>query len=109
MSASSSGMLAADPCGPMYLVVGNAGNVEGLPVDPPPFIDVARPDFCQKPELNSPVGLPYPLLLPTTVAGEALVTYQDGQYCPLEQPEWEAYRDPSFGHGEPMLLATPVS
>ena len=93
----------------MYLVVGNAGNVEGLPVDPPPFIDVARPDFCQKPELNSPVGLPYPLLLPTTVAGEALVTYQDGQYCPLEQPEWEAYRDPSFGHGEPMLLATPVS
>jgi hypothetical protein len=31
---------------------------------------------------------------------EPVITLQGGQFCPTSQPEWSAYRDPSFGHGK---------
>ena len=36
---------------------------------------------------------------------EPVITLQDGQFCPTSQPEWSAYRDPSFGHGKSAPLA----
>lgn len=36
-----------------------------------------------------------------------MITLQDGKFCPDGQPEWSAYRDPSFGHGEYASVPPP--
>lgn len=33
---------------------------------------------------------------------QPVLTFQDGKFCPDQQPEWSGHRDPSFGHGEPL-------
>jgi hypothetical protein len=48
--------------------------------------------------------LQYPLYQPSPFE-EPIITLQDGQFCPTSQPEWSAYRDPSFGHGKSSALS----
>ena len=49
-----------------------------------------------------PIAAYMPLFLPTTYqpGGDFLLTWQDGRFCPADQPEWSAYRELAFGHGE---------
>ncbi|KAL4432463.1 hypothetical protein ABPG77_001762 [Micractinium sp. CCAP 211/92] len=79
-----------DECGPVHLIVGDGGNVEGMAAE---FIDVAQPDYCKNTTL-------YPAMwFIANPDGKPLITLQDGQFCPTSQPAWSAYREPSFGHG----------
>eukprot|EP00878_Enallax_costatus_P047102 GHUV01057496.1.p1 GENE.GHUV01057496.1~~GHUV01057496.1.p1 ORF type:complete len:373 (+),score=76.41 GHUV01057496.1:799-1917(+) len=83
-----------DECGPVHITIGDGGNVEGTYKD---FIDTVnpRPAYCDNP--NS--GKQFPSYQP-----QKCLTYQDGQYCFKQQPDWSAYREPSFGHGNLELM-----
>jgi flagellar motor protein MotB len=81
----------------MYLTVGDGGNIEGIYkdyVDDLPLVNAAgNATFCAEPErfaskLFSPKYQP-----------QACFSWQDGRFCPPQQPEWSAYREPSFGYG----------
>ncbi|GAB4821364.1 hypothetical protein N2152v2_008410 [Parachlorella kessleri] len=85
-----------DECGPMHLIVGDGGNTEGLVSK---FIDTQpQPAYCAKPSLFK-----YTWFVPTPTETPT-ITLQDGKFCPTSQPEWSAYREPSFGHGMLTLL-----
>lgn len=76
-----------DPCGPLYITVGDGGNIEKVDVD---FAD--DPGKCPKPEDNTPeFGGLCPLNFSNGPA--------KGKFCWSNQPEWSAYRESSFGHG----------
>ncbi|KAL4420451.1 hypothetical protein ABPG75_010107 [Micractinium tetrahymenae] len=85
-----------DPCGPMYTLIGDGGNIEGLYRT---FIDAQpQPAYCADPSLYAlPVYQPIPYT-------EPVITLQDGQFCPSSQPAWSMYREPTFGHGVLELL-----
>lgn len=36
---------------------------------------------------------------------QACFSWQEGQFCPQQQPDWSAYREPSFGFGTLELLS----
>lgn len=61
------------------------------------FIDTIKPQpaYCSKPQS----GKQFPSYQP-----QQCLSYQNGQYCYKQQPEWSAYREPSFGHGTLELL-----
>ncbi|KAI3440812.1 Purple acid phosphatase [Psidium guajava] len=76
-----------DPCGPVYITIGDGGNIEKVDVD---FAD--DPGKCPKPEDNKPeFGGLCPLNFSSGPA--------KGKFCWSKQPEWSAYRESSFGHG----------
>ncbi|KAK3445123.1 hypothetical protein EUGRSUZ_B02787 [Eucalyptus grandis] len=76
-----------DPCGPLYITIGDGGNIEKVDVD---FAD--DPGKCPKPEDNKPeFGGLCPLNFSNGPA--------KGKFCWSKQPEWSAYRESSFGHG----------
>ncbi|KAF8015874.1 hypothetical protein BT93_H1425 [Corymbia citriodora subsp. variegata] len=76
-----------DPCGPVYMTVGDAGNIEKVNVD---FAD--DPGKCPKPDDNK---LEFGGLCHLNfTSGPA-----KGKFCWSKQPEWSAYRESSFGHG----------
>lgn len=76
-----------DPCGPLYITVGDGGNIEKVDVN---FAD--DPGKCPKPEDNTPeFGGLCPLNFSNGPA--------KGKFCWSNQPEWSAYRESSFGHG----------
>ncbi|GAB4821362.1 hypothetical protein N2152v2_008408 [Parachlorella kessleri] len=80
-----------DECGPVQLVVGDGGNIEGAVSK---FItDQPQPAYCADPSLFA-----YMWFIPTPTETPTL-TLQNGQFCPTSQPDWSAYREPSFGHG----------
>lgn len=76
-----------DPCGPVYITVGDGGNIEQVDVDhadeegkcPSPSDNV--PEFGSVCHTNFSFG-----------PGK-------GGFCWERQPEWSAYRESSFGHG----------
>eukprot|EP00250_Pteridium_aquilinum_P009915 c19024_g1_i1 orf=45-1793(+) len=76
-----------NPCGPVYITVGDGGNIEQ--------VDVAHADDygqCPSPEDNIPeFGGICPFNFTTGPAS--------GKYCWDTQPDWSALRDSSFGHG----------
>lgn len=77
----------------MYLTVGDGGNVEGMNTE---FVDGGAkgpPAFCKDPQANSNK------LFPPRYQPQACFSCQDGKFCPTQQPEWSAYREPSFGFG----------
>ncbi|PSC76955.1 purple acid phosphatase 15 isoform X2 [Micractinium conductrix] len=80
-----------DDCGPVYTLIGDGGNVEGLYKD---FIDAQpQPAFCADSAL-------YQLPVYQPISGkDPVITLQDGYFCPNRQPDWSAYREPTFGHG----------
>ncbi|KAL3753679.1 hypothetical protein ACJRO7_000992 [Eucalyptus globulus] len=76
-----------DPCGPLYITIGDGGNIEKVDVD---FAD--DPGKCPKPEDNKPeFGGLCPLNFSNGPA--------KGKFCWSKQPEWSAYSESSFGHG----------
>ena len=89
-------MSQVNDCGPMYLVVGDGGNCEGIYKD---FVDAPRADFCATPEQHTHK------LFPPTYQPQVCYSWQQGQYCPQQQPDWSAYREPSFGFGTLELLS----
>lgn len=82
----------------MYLTVGDGGNLEGIYKD---FVDGpadAPPPYCE-----DPLAFAHKLF-PRKYQPQACFSYQDGKFCPRVQPEWSAYREPSFGYGSLELL-----
>jgi hypothetical protein len=85
--------LQVDECGPVYLTVGDGGNIEGIYKD---YVDRAAkgpPAFWKDPQANTKK------LFPPRYQPQACFSYQDGKFCSTQQPEWSAYREPSFGFG----------
>ncbi|KAB1213725.1 Purple acid phosphatase 23 [Morella rubra] len=76
-----------DPCGPVYITVGDGGNIEEVDVD---FAD--DPGKCPSAGDNIP-----------EFGGVCHLNFSSGpakgQFCWNRQPEWSAYRESSFGHG----------
>eukprot|EP00877_Chromochloris_zofingiensis_P005008 jgi/Chrzof1/14508/Cz09g05130.t1 len=81
-------LLQLNDCGPVHITIGDAGNAEGTYKD---FIDsvASSTSYCLNPEARS-----FPSYQP-----QRCFSYQNGEYCFTKQPEWSAYREPSFGHG----------
>ncbi|KAG7543081.1 Purple acid phosphatase-like N-terminal [Arabidopsis thaliana x Arabidopsis arenosa] len=76
-----------DPCGPVYITIGDGGNIEKVDVD---FAD--DPGKCPSPGDNIPeIGGSCPL---NFTSGPA-----KGKFCWDRQPDWSAFRESSFGHG----------
>ncbi|GAB4843708.1 Purple acid phosphatase 23 [Ancistrocladus abbreviatus] len=76
-----------DPCGPVYITVGDGGNIEQVDVD---FAD--DPGKCPSPGNNMP-----------EYGGVCHLNFSSGpakgKFCWSRQPEWSAFRESSFGHG----------
>ncbi|WOL18251.1 purple acid phosphatase 23 isoform X1 [Canna indica] len=76
-----------DPCGPVYITVGDGGNIEKIDVD---FAD--DPGKCPSPSDNIP-----------EYGGVCHLNFSSGpakgKFCWETQPEWSAFRESSFGHG----------
>lgn len=76
-----------DACGPVYITVGDGGNIEQVDVDHAddpgkcPSAGDNLPEFGGLCHLNFTFGP------------------AKGKFCWSKQPEWSAYRESSFGHG----------
>ncbi|XP_004301530.1 PREDICTED: purple acid phosphatase 23 isoform X2 [Fragaria vesca subsp. vesca] len=81
-----------DPCGPVYITVGDGGNIEKVDVD---FAD--DPGKCPSAGDNIP-----------EFGGVCHLNFSSGpakgKFCWNEQPEWSAFRESSFGHGTLEVL-----
>lgn len=85
--------MQVDECGPVYLTVGDGGNIEGIYKD---YVDRAAkgtPAFCTDPKANANK------IFPPRYQPQTCFAYQDGKFCPTQQPDWSAYREPCFGFG----------
>ncbi|XP_068658080.1 purple acid phosphatase 23 [Aristolochia californica] len=76
-----------DPCGPVYITVGDGGNIEQIDID-----HADDPGKCPSaadniPEFGGVCHLNF-------TSGPA-----QGKFCWDRQPEWSAFRESSFGHG----------
>ncbi|KAM5569508.1 hypothetical protein ABKV19_016832 [Rosa sericea] len=77
-----------DPCGPIYITVGDGGNGE--------MMDIAHadePGNCPQPSTMPGQNMEYFCAFNFTSGPAA------GKFCWDEQPEYSAYRESSFGHG----------
>ncbi|CAL5347564.1 unnamed protein product [Camellia sinensis] len=76
-----------DPCGPVYITVGDGGNIEKVDVD-----HADDPGKCPSAGDNMP-----------EFGGVCHLNFSSGpakgNFCWDKQPEWSAYRESSFGHG----------
>ncbi|KAG2582967.1 purple acid phosphatase 23-like isoform X1 [Panicum virgatum] len=76
-----------DPCGPLYITIGDGGNIEKIDID-----HADDPGKCPSPGDNHP-----------EFGGVCHLNFTSGpakgKFCWDRQPEWSAYRESSFGHG----------
>ncbi|KAE9590336.1 hypothetical protein Lal_00028028 [Lupinus albus] len=76
-----------DPCGPVYITVGDGGNIEKVDVE-----HADDPGKCPSPGDNIP-----------EFGGVCHSNFSfgpaKGNFCWNKQPEWSAFRESSFGHG----------
>lgn len=76
-----------DSCGPVYITVGDGGNIEKVDID-----HADDPGKCPSPSDNKP-----------EFGGVCHLNFSSGpakgKFCWDKQPEWSAYRESSFGHG----------
>ncbi|KAJ1268325.1 hypothetical protein BS78_07G126300 [Paspalum vaginatum] len=76
-----------DPCGPVYISIGDGGNIEKIDID-----HADDPGKCPSPGDNHP-----------EFGGVCHLNFTSGpakgKFCWDRQPEWSAYRESSFGHG----------
>ncbi|GJN09797.1 hypothetical protein PR202_ga27836 [Eleusine coracana subsp. coracana] len=84
-----------DPCGPVYITVGDGGNIEKIDID-----HADDPGKCPSPDDNLP-----------EFGGVCHLNFTSGpakgKFCWDGQPEWSAFRESSFGHG--ILEVTPFT
>ncbi|XP_058182166.1 purple acid phosphatase 23 isoform X4 [Rhododendron vialii] len=76
-----------DPCGPLYITVGDGGNIEQVDVDHADDLGKCPSAGDNVPEFGGVCHLNFS-------SGPA-----KGNFCWDRQPEWSAYRESSFGHG----------
>nr|XP_029149462.1 purple acid phosphatase 15 isoform X5 [Arachis hypogaea] len=77
----------SDKYGPVYIIVGDGGNIEKVDVD-----HDDDPGKCPSPGDNIPeIGLVCHLNFSSSPA--------KGNFCWSKQPEWSTFRESSFGHG----------
>lgn len=76
-----------DPCGPVYITIGDGGNIEQVDVD-----HADEPGNCPSPSDNVPE---FGSVCHTNFSSGPA----KGKFCWDRQPEWSAYRESSFGHG----------
>ncbi|CAN6486015.1 unnamed protein product [Victoria cruziana] len=76
-----------DPCGPVFITVGDGGNIEGINID-----HADDPGKCPSPRDNVPE---FGGLCHINFSSE----HAEGKFCWDKQPEWSAFRESSFGHG----------
>ncbi|RAL54486.1 unnamed protein product [Cuscuta campestris] len=76
-----------DPCGPVYITVGDGGNIEKVDVDFADDYGKCPSDVDNIPEFGGVCHMNFSY-------GPA-----KGKFCWDRQPEWSAYRESSFGHG----------
>ncbi|XP_044388484.1 purple acid phosphatase 23 isoform X2 [Triticum aestivum] len=76
-----------DPCGPVYITIGDGGNIEKIDID-----HADDPGKCPSPGDNQP-----------EFGGVCHLNFTSGpakgKFCWERQPEWSAFRESSFGHG----------
>ncbi|KAM7466148.1 hypothetical protein LguiB_013710 [Lonicera macranthoides] len=76
-----------DDCGPVYITIGDGGNIEKVDVD-----HADEPGKCPSAGDNVP-----------EFGGVCHINFTSGpakgKFCWDKQPEWSAYRESSFGHG----------
>ncbi|KAL6839123.1 hypothetical protein ACP4OV_031014 [Aristida adscensionis] len=76
-----------DPCGPVYITIGDGGNIEKIDID-----HADDPGKCPSPGDNHP-----------EFGGVCHLNFTSGpakgKFCWDRQPEWSAFRESSFGHG----------
>ncbi|XP_021894321.1 purple acid phosphatase 15-like isoform X2 [Carica papaya] len=77
-----------DPCGPVYITVGDGGNREKMAID----------------HADDPGKCPEPSTTPDKIMGGSCAFNftsgpSKGQFCWNRQPDYSAYRESSFGHG----------
>lgn len=77
-----------DPCGPVYLAVGDGGNREKMAIS-----HADDPGNCPEPS-STPDGFMGGFCAHNFTSGPAA-----GKFCWDRQPEYSAYRETSFGHG----------
>lgn len=76
-----------DPCGPVYITVGDGGNIEQVDVNHADDFGMCPSPGDNMPEFGGVCHLNFS-------SGPA-----QGQFCWNKQPEWSAFRESSFGHG----------
>ncbi|CAH9071911.1 unnamed protein product [Cuscuta europaea] len=76
-----------DPCGPVYITVGDGGNIEKVDVDFADDYGKCPSGGDNRPEFGGVCHMNFS-------SGPA-----KGKFCWDRQPEWSAYRESSFGHG----------
>lgn len=76
-----------NPCGPVYIAIGDGGNVEKIDT-----YHTDDPGKCPSPGDNHP-----------EFGGVCHLNFTSGpakgKFCWERQPEWSAFRESSFGHG----------
>ncbi|KAK9088067.1 hypothetical protein Syun_030461 [Stephania yunnanensis] len=77
-----------DPCGPVYITVGDGGNREKMAIN-----HADEPGQCPDP-LSTPDEIMGGFCAYNFTSGPA-----NGQFCWDRQPDYSAYRESSFGHG----------
>ncbi|KAJ7979684.1 Purple acid phosphatase [Quillaja saponaria] len=76
-----------DPCGPVFITVGDGGNIEKVDVEHADDTGKCPSDGDNIPEFGGVCHLNFS-------SGPA-----KGNFCWNKQPEWSAFRESSFGHG----------
>lgn len=75
-----------DPCGPVYITIGDGGNIEKLATN-----HADAPGYCPN-QVNQPeYGGVCPFIYTSGPAKD--------KFCWDIQPDWSAFRESSFGHG----------
>lgn len=77
-----------DPCGPIYIVIGDGGNIEKMSIK-----HADEPGNCPEPS-TTPDQFMGGFCASNFTSGPAA-----GNFCWDRQPEYSAYRETSFGHG----------
>lgn len=77
-----------DPCGPIYIVIGDGGNIEKMSIK-----HADEPGNCPEPS-TTPDQFMGGFCAYNFTSGPAA-----GNFCWDRQPEYSAYRETSFGHG----------
>lgn len=88
--------LDATGCAPAHIVIGDAGNIEGMATS---YVTSNFAPYCADPTSRSfPPYQPQECFAYNTGNGSGCAG-TEACYCWATQPAWSAYREPSFGHG----------